>query len=226
MIIALDGPAGAGKGTIGRRLAAHFQLAYLDTGAIYRAVARDALNAAIALSDADAAAEIAQALDLTTLDDPALHTADMGAAASTIAAHPPVRAALLQLQRDFAASPPSPASNGAPEKVLGALLDGRDIGTIVCPDADAKIYLTASPHARAARRAAQLRDAGEAVDEAELARAIAERDARDANRPVAPMKPASDAALLDTTLLSIDAAFEAARQLVDDAIARRRDASS
>jgi len=222
MIIALDGPAGAGKGTIGRRLAAHFNLAYLDTGAIYRAVARDALNAAIALSDADATAKVAQALDLTTLGDPGLHTADMGAAASTIAAHEPVRAALLQLQRDFAASPPQSAA----ESVRGALLDGRDIGTVVCPDADAKIYLTASPEARAARRAEQLRAAGEPVDEPELARAIAKRDAQDADRAIAPMKPASDAALLDTTLLSIDAAFGAARQLVDDAIARRRGASS
>jgi len=211
MIIALDGPAGAGKGTIGRRLAAHFNLAYLDTGAIYRAVARDALNAAIALSDADATAKVAQALDLTTLGDPGLHTADMGAAASTIAAHEPVRAALLQLQRDFAASPPQSAA----ESVRGALLDGRDIGTVVCPNADVKLFIEASTQVRAKRRHKELAEAGDDISYEEIHAQIAARDTLDRTREISPLLPAEDALLLDTSDLGIEAAFEAAINLID-----------
>ncbi|MGD2134238.1 MAG: (d)CMP kinase [Maricaulaceae bacterium] len=214
IVIALDGPAGAGKGEIGGRLCAHYKLAFLDTGALYRAVGRDALAGGVSLDDEAALEAVAQALDVATLDDPALRTVAVGEAASKVAALPRVRDALLKLQRDFAARPPG--------EVAGALLDGRDIGTVICPDADVKVFLTASPEERARRRAAQLRAAGEEVDEAELARSIAERDKRDAERTVAPMRPADDAVLLDTTDMSIDAAFEAARRLVDDALARKR----
>ena len=218
MIVAIDGPAGSGKGAIGRRLAERFSLAYLDTGALYRAVARDARAAGVPVEgDArhDAAlSRIASDIDLATLDDPVLRTQEIGVAASMVARLQAVRAALLPLQRDFAHAPP----DGCP----GAVLDGRDIGTVVCPDADVKIFLTASPEARMKRRATQLRQAGAAVDEAAILKEILERDARDAQRAAAPMKEARDAALLDTTLLDIDAAFEAARGLVEAAIARKR----
>ncbi len=218
MIIALDGPAGAGKGTIGRRLAAHYRLAYLDTGALYRAVARDARAAGVPV-DGDAAhdaalGDIAWRIDLASLDDPALRTEEIGVAASMAARLQAVRAALLQLQRRFAYDPPAGCE--------GAVLDGRDIGTVVCPDADVKIFLTASVEARAARRAAQLAAAGVTVDDAAVRQEIVDRDARDARRAAAPMKPAADAALLDTTSLDIDAAFEAARGLVEAAMARKR----
>jgi cytidylate kinase len=218
VIVAIDGPAGSGKGAIGRRLAERFSLAYLDTGALYRAVARDARAAGVPVEgDArhDAAlSRIASDIDLATLDDPVLRTQEIGVAASMVARLQAVRAALLPLQRDFAHAPP----DGCP----GAVLDGRDIGTVVCPDADVKIFLTASPEARMKRRATQLRQAGAAVDEAAILKEILERDARDAQRAAAPMKEARDAALLDTTLLDIDAAFEAARGLVEAAIARKR----
>lgn len=222
MIIALDGPAGAGKGTLARLLADRYELAVLDTGALYRAVARDALEAGVPVEgDAryDAAlSEIALALDVSTLGDPVLRSEEIGAAASMVARLQPVRAALLELQRRFAHQPPGGRK--------GAILDGRDIGTVVCPDADVKIFLTASPEARAARRAAQLREAGDAVDEASILKDILARDARDAQRAAAPMKPAGDAALLDTTSLDIDAAFEAARGLVEAALARKRSGAS
>jgi cytidylate kinase len=223
VIIALDGPAGAGKGTLGRRLAEHYGLAYLDTGALYRAVARDALAAAALSPDATPAevasnasriAEIAAHLDLTSLDDPGLRAEPIGIAASLVAGLPPVRAALLRVQHRFAHEPP----NGR----AGAVLDGRDIGTVVCPDADVKIFLTASVEARADRRAAQLAAAGARVDRAAIRQEIVDRDARDAQRAAAPMKPADDAVLLDTTPLDIDAAFEAARKVVEAALARKR----
>ncbi len=222
MIIALDGPAGAGKGTLARLLAERYDLAVLDTGALYRAVARDALKAGVPVEGAaqhDAAlARIARNLDVSTLGDPALRTEEIGLAASMVARLQPVRASLLELQRDFAHHPPGGRK--------GAILDGRDIGTVVCPDADVKIFLDASPEARAARRAAQLRQAAEAVDEAAVLADILARDARDAQRAAAPMKAAGDAALLDTTSLDIDAAFEAARGLVEAALARKRSGTS
>lgn len=222
MIIALDGPAGAGKGTLARLLAERYDLAVLDTGALYRAVARDALKAGVPVDGAaqyDAAlAQIARDLDVSTLGDPALRTEEIGLAASMVARLQPVRAALLELQRNFAHHPPGGRK--------GSILDGRDIGTVVCPDADVKIFLTASPEARAARRAAQLRGAGDAVDEAAILKDILARDARDRERAAAPMKEAGDAALLDTTSLDIDAAFEAARGLVEAALARKRSGAS
>jgi cytidylate kinase len=223
VIIALDGPAGAGKGTIGQRLAAHYRLAYLDTGALYRAVARDAMRAGLLRpgaardeveSHAAGIADLAARLDPRTLYDPALRTEEVGVAASMVAGLPPVRAALLDFQRRFAHEPP--------DGLEGAILDGRDIGTVVCPDADVKIFLDASVEARADRRAKQLRAVGGEVDDVAIRAEIIARDARDAQRAAAPMKPASDAALLDTTHMSIDAAFEAARGLVETAIARKR----
>ncbi len=218
MIVAIDGPAGAGKGTIARKLADAYRLAYLDTGALYRAVARDALAAGVPVDGAaehdEALADIAARIDVGTLADPKLRTEATGVAASMVARLQPVRAALLELQRRFAHEPPA--------GFVGAVLDGRDIGTVVCPDADVKIFLTASPEARAARRVAQLREAGQPVDEAAVLKEILDRDSRDRQRAAAPMKEARDATLLDTTSLDIDAAFEAARGLVETAIARKR----
>ena len=198
MIIAIDGPAASGKGTLARRIAAHYGFSHLDTGALYRAVARDLLKRGLKLDDVWAAVVAARVLDVTTLDDPALRGREAGEAASVVAAIPEVRATLLKFQRDFAHRPP------------GAVLDGRDIGTVVCPDADVKIFVTASPQERARRRALELTDA----DPARILADIMRRDARDAGRETAPLKPADDAILLDTTQLDIDAAVTAAVDLI------------
>lgn len=210
MIIAIDGPAGSGKGTIARRLADAFGLGYLDTGKLYRAVAVAALERGVSFGDAEAMAALAADIDMSreALNDLALRTAQAGAAASKAAAIPGVRAALLARQQEFARRPG------------GAILDGRDIGTVVCPHADVKLYVTASAAERARRRAAELRALGHEVDEAALAADLAQRDKRDAERDAAPMRAADDACLLDTTELSIDAAFEAARRIVEDARAK------
>jgi CMP/dCMP kinase len=203
MIIAIDGPAASGKGTLGKKLAAHFGLRHLDTGLIYRAVAKAVIDAGKQPDDAAAAVAAAKALDPASFDEAALKIPTIGEAASVVSAIPEVRAALLAFQRDFAAQPP------------GAVLDGRDIGTVICPDADAKIFVTATPEARARRRAAEYRAAGRNItDEAVLAD-IRSRDARDSNRPVAPLKQAPDAHLLDTTHLDIDAAIRAAIDIVE-----------
>jgi len=203
MIIAIDGPAASGKGTLGKKLAAHFGLRHLDTGLIYRAVAKAVIDAGKRPDDAAAAVAAAKALDPASFDEAALKIPAIGEAASVVSAIPEVRAALLAFQRDFAAKPP------------GAVLDGRDIGTVICPDADAKIFVTATPEARARRRAAEYRAAGRNItDEAVLAD-IRSRDARDSNRPVAPLKQAPDAHLLDTTHLDIDAAIRAAIDIVE-----------
>jgi cytidylate kinase len=202
MIIAIDGPAASGKGTLGKRLAAHFGLRHLDTGLLYRAVAKAVIDAGGAPGDRARAAAAAQALDPTRFDEAALKSQALSEAASVVSAFPEVRAAILDYQRAFAAVPP------------GAVLDGRDIGTVICPDADVKIFVTATPEVRARRRHAELEAAGSAVNEADVLADILRRDERDRSRAVAPLKPAADAHLLDTTRLDIEAAFQAALALV------------
>ncbi|MGE0724024.1 MAG: (d)CMP kinase [Alphaproteobacteria bacterium] len=202
MIVAIDGPSAAGKGTLARRLAARFGLAHLDTGLIYRAVAKRLLDRGDDPGDATAATAAAEALDPADLGDPGLRAEAVGRAASVVAAHLPVRAALLAFQRRFAASPPGGAR--------GAVLDGRDIGTVVCPDADVKLFLTADPVVRAARRGKELRERGAAVIDARVLQDMTERDARDSGRSAAPLVQAADAHVLDTSQLDPDAVFDAA----------------
>lgn len=202
MLIAIDGPAASGKGTLGRRLAAHFGLAYLDTGTLYRAVGRALLDAGVPLSDADAARDVALGLDLSAYSDDELRGGKTGEAASIVSAIPAVRAALLQRQRDFAARPG------------GAVLDGRDIGTVVCPDADAKIFVTASPEERARRRHADLTKRGERTSFEEVLADIRRRDERDSGRSAAPLRASEDAVVLDTTSLDAEASFAAVLEIV------------
>ena len=203
MIIAIDGPAASGKGTLAKRIAAHFGLPHLDTGALYRAVARDLQSRGLKLDDVWAAVTAARVLDPRTLTDPALRGRTAGEAASVVAKIPEVRAALLKFQRDFAA------------QLHGAVLDGRDIGTVICPDASVKIFVTASPQERARRRHAELAGAGSSISPDEVLEQILARDKRDSEREAAPLKRAADAALLDTTRLDIDAAFRAAVDLIE-----------
>jgi CMP/dCMP kinase len=210
MIIAVDGPAASGKGTLGKRLAAHYGLRHLDTGLIYRAVAKRMLDAGEALDSVDVAVKFASALDPATFDESALKRQNVGAAASVVSALPQVRAALLAFQREFGHRPP------------GAVLDGRDIGTVVFPDAEVKIFVTATPETRARRRLAELERAGEVVNYDEVVADIRRRDERDTSRAVAPLKPAPDAHLLDTTHLDIDAAFRAAVDIVEAVRAGRK----
>ena len=209
-LIAVDGPAASGKGTLARRIAAHFDFAYLDTGALYRAVALCVLRAGLDPADEAAAIDAARALDMTLLDDgefaAALRTAETGAAASYVAAVPQVRASILTAQRDFAQYPP--------DDKAGAVLDGRDIGTVVCPDADKKLFITARPDIRAERRWKELRAHDEALTFETVLADIEARDARDMNRATAPLKQADDAHLLDTSDLSIEEAFKAALALL------------
>jgi cytidylate kinase len=208
MIIAIDGPAASGKGTIAKKIAAHYGLKHLDTGLIYRAVAKRLLDQGQRLDDHDRAVAAATALDPEHFDEAELKSHQVGDAASIVSAIPGVRAALIAFQRDFAADP------------TGAVLDGRDIGTVICPGADVKIFVTASPEERARRRASELRAKGEAVDEAGILADICRRDERDRSRKVAPLRPAADALLLDTTHLDIDAAFRAAVDIVEAARTR------
>ncbi len=208
MIIAVDGPAASGKGTIARRIAAHFGIAYLDTGALYRAVARDVAAGGNAVDDPSAAALAATRIDAGTLNDPVLRTRGTGEAASIVAQFPAVRAALLEFQRTFA------------NQARGAVLDGRDIGTVVCPEADAKIYVIAAVEERAKRRWKELNAAGSESTYDSILADLVKRDARDRQRDNAPLKPASDAHLLDTTNLDIEAAFKAAVELIDAATGR------
>jgi cytidylate kinase len=210
MIIAIDGPAASGKGTLGKRLAAHFSLRHLDTGLLYRAVAKALVDAGSALDDRDHAVEVARILNPARFDEKILKGHAIGEAASIVSAIPEVRAALLKFQRDFASAPP------------GAVLDGRDIGTVICPAADVKIFVVAAPEERARRRAAELKAIGQPADEAAILADILRRDERDRTRVVAPLKPAPDARLLDTTHLDIDAAVQAAVDIVEAARAGRR----
>ena len=203
-VIAVDGAAASGKGTLASRLAAHFALPYLDTGLLYRAVGQATRD----LDDAEAAAEAARALKTDALHDPALTTAAAGEAASRVAAYPSVRAALFDLQRDFAS------------QLGGAVLDGRDIGTVIAPDAPAKLYVDAALEIRAERRFKQLLGRGEAVTLPILIEDLRRRDARDAGRADAPMTRAADAVLLDTTELTIEAAFDEALRIVEQARSR------
>jgi cytidylate kinase len=209
MIIAIDGPAASGKGTLGKRLAAHYHYRHLDTGLIYRAVAKAMLDAGADLADEAAAVAIAQALDLASFGDVALKTQEVGAAASVVSAHPQVRRELLAFQRNFAAGPP------------GAVLDGRDIGTVICPEAEVKIFVVARPEVRAQRRALEMRARGEEVDEAAVLADIVKRDERDRNRAAAPLRRADDAHELDNSDLDIEGGVQAAIALVEAARTRR-----
>jgi CMP/dCMP kinase len=209
MIIAIDGTAAAGKSTLARRISARYSLPLLDTGSLYRAVARDVTAAGYALTDAVAAASAARQLDPATLADPRLRIKGSGEAASVVAAIPEVRAALLAFQREFAGRPG------------GAVVEGRDIGTVVCPDAHAKIFVTASAQSRARRRYVELRGYGVDTTEEMVQREIEERDRRDRERPISPLRPAEDALLLDTTELDIEKAFAAALELIDKVMSRR-----
>jgi CMP/dCMP kinase len=205
MIIAIDGPAASGKGTIAKRLAARYGLPHLDTGLIYRAVAMAVLDGGDKLTDTARVTAAARALDPARFDEDALKQHAVGEAASIVAAIPDVRAALFDFQREFAAGQ------------VGAVLDGRDIGTVICPNADVKIFVTASPEERARRRALELKERGQNVGDADLLADILRRDERDRSRSVAPLRPAPDAKVLDTTRLDIEAAVAAAIALVEQA---------
>ncbi|MGB6371968.1 MAG: (d)CMP kinase [Methylocella sp.] len=202
MIIAIDGPAASGKGTLARNLARHFGLPHLDTGLLYRATARALMDEGRDLSCKEAAIAAARSLALAGFDENLLRGREMAEAASIVAAIPEVRAALIELQRGFARRPG------------GAVLDGRDIGTVICPEACRKIFVTASVDARATRRALELGAQGEKADYAAVLAEIIRRDERDKNRATAPLMAAKDAILLDTTALDADAAFQAALAIV------------
>jgi CMP/dCMP kinase len=203
MIIAVDGPAASGKGTLARQLAEHYGLAYLDTGSLYRAVALALLKSGKAPDDEAAAVEAAVGLDREAIADDEIRQAGLGEAASIVAAFPTVRERMLGLQRKIAETPP------------GAVLDGRDIGTIVCPHADVKLFVTASPRVRAQRRLEELTRRGETASLDDVLQWLADRDRRDETRPVAPLKLAPDAHLLDTSDLDIEATFQAAVAIID-----------
>lgn len=201
VVIAVDGPAAAGKGTLARRLAAELGLPYLDTGLLYRATGRRLLDGGADPRDAGKAEAAARALTPADLERPDLRGPEADMAASAVAAIPTVRAALLDWQRAFG-------------RTHGAVLDGRDIGTVVFPEAPVKLFVTASDEERARRRWLELRGRGVAADPDQVLSEIRDRDAQDANRAVAPLKPAPDALLLDTTELDAEAAFQRARALV------------
>ena len=202
MIIAIDGPAASGKGTLAKRIAIHFGYPCLDTGLLYRAVARDVMAHGGDLEDEKAAAHAARTLDPRTLDDEGLRAPGVGDKASIVAKFPAVRTALLAFQREFAHRAP------------GAVLDGRDIGTVVCPDADVKLFVTADLEIRARRRFGKLTARGEVVEYERVLEIIRGRDARDSGRADAPMRAAEDALLLDTSKLDIDSALDAAIGLI------------
>ena len=210
MIIAVDGPAAAGKGTLARALAKEFNFAYLDSGALYRAVALSLIKQGISADNVAAAADTATALDEALLTDPALRTEQTAAVASSIAKYPEVRNNLLNYQRNFSLNPP--------ENKAGAVLDGRDIGTVICPQADLKFFITASPEVRAERRYKEAKAAGKNISFDQILYDVTRRDAQDRSRKVAPLIPADDAVLLDTSNLDIDAVFYRAAALVKAAL--------
>ena len=208
MIVTIDGPAAAGKGTLARRLAAALGYVYLDTGALYRAVAKSVLDAGDNPDDAGEAAAHAEALIPTALEDPGLRDEEVGDAASRVAALPAVRTALLAFQRRVAATPP------------GAVLDGRDAGTVVCPEAELKLFVTASIEERAHRRLAELRSRGQTHKLPQVLAEVAARDSRDRARPTAPLRPADDAVEIDTTGMTPEAIFERALLLAGERLAK------
>jgi cytidylate kinase len=213
-VIALDGPSAAGKGTLARRLAAHYDLAHLDTGSLYRAVGRRILREGRDPADATYAAQIAADLQPVDLQDTELRTEATGQAASIVAAIPPVRANLLAWQRRFAQSPPGGRA--------GAILDGRDIGTVICPDADVKLFVTASAEARAERRFRELQAAGADPIRRAVLDEMALRDRRDSERATAPLLPAPDAFVLDTSGMDADAVFDRVVVFIESTMRPRR----
>ncbi|MBT3914790.1 MAG: (d)CMP kinase [Rhodospirillaceae bacterium] len=209
MIIAVDGPAASGKGTLTRKLAEHFNLARLDTGMIYRAVGLKALEIGDP-ADENVAVEAARSLAFDDLDQAGLRDEAAGKAASQVAAIPAVRDILLKFQRNFATNPPN-NKNGP---VNGAVLDGRDIGTVVCPDAPYKLFISASSEVRAERRYKELQERGEEAIRSAILRDIIDRDERDRSRTVAPLEPATDAEIIDTSDMDADAVFAAALNFI------------
>lgn len=203
MIIAIDGTLASGKGTLAKRLAKHFGLPHMDTGALYRATGVAATLAGVDLADEDACAVIAAKLDLSLYPDADLRTAEAGQSASKVAALPKVRQALFDLQRGFA------------QQEGGAVLDGRDIGTVVCPEAEVKFWVDASTQERARRRCLELEKAGKPITVEKMTEELRERDIRDKSRAVAPMKPADDALQIDTTQMGPDEVFEAALKFAE-----------
>jgi cytidylate kinase len=203
MIIAIDGPAASGKGTLAARLAGHFDLPLLDTGLLYRAVAHILSDSGIPLQDWEAAIRAAQAITPEILADPRLRSRDMGEGASVVAAMPDVRAALIEYQKQFAGQPG------------GAVLDGRDIGTVICPDADVKLFIIASVEERARRRFRELSARNEPASYEDILSDLRKRDERDSNRSTAPLKAAEDAIMLDTTNLDADETLEEALAIID-----------
>ncbi len=211
-VVAIDGPAASGKGTLARKIAEHYGFPHLDTGLTYRAVAKNLLDQGLPLDDEQVAAQVAANINLATLDRTVLAVHSVGEAASKVAVMPLVRRNLVEAQRRFAETKP------------GTVLDGRDIGTVVCPDAAVKLYVTASPQTRAERRFAEISNSGaEAVTQDDFAAVLADlkkRDERDMGREDSPLRPAHDAHLLDTTKMDIETAFLAAKQLIDAALAK------
>ena len=216
VVIAVDGPAASGKGTLARRLAAELGYAYLDTGLLYRAVGLILIRQGLDPADENAAAEAAIVFDAATADfnDLALRDEETSKAAGIVAAFPAVRAALVDVQRRFAANPPGSAEGGAQSGARGAVLDGRDIGTVICPDADYKFFIEADIEERARRRVKELRDRGDTVMLHLVLQEMKERDERDRTRAVAPLAPAADASVVNTTNLNADAAFALAMSLI------------
>ena len=209
-VVAIDGPAASGKGTLARRIAIHYGIPHLDTGLTYRAVAKALLDQGLPLDNEAVAAEVALHLDLHGMDKNVLSAHHIGEAASKVAVMPAVRRALVEAQRNFAAALPS------------SVLDGRDIGTVVCPDAEIKLFVTASPEVRAQRRFDEIVAKGGTADFDEILADLRKRDERDMNRTDSPLRPAEDAHLLDTSEMSIEAAFLAAKNLIDEALARHK----